>query len=129
MQNQGENENGGEDSTRGREGDGAKHVVEENLDAIFEVLRAGSPTLRTEILSSSDFDANGEVRWGKVFRDAREQDRQFAKTLQFFAARTAAFQMLADGNALLHAGGAGEGVIQITGEPRVNGVAGHWGAH
>src|SRR6266849_9578788 len=121
-----ENENGGEESASGRDGQRAENVVEQNFGAILDAAHAARPILRMLRLSGSNLDAHGKIGRRNVFGDTREQNGQLAEAFQLLAANAARFQVLANLDALFNARSAGYSIIEIASQFSSYRVALHW---
>src|SRR6266851_1270976 len=126
LEHQHENEDGGEESASGWNGQRSEDVVEQNFGAILHAARAAGPILRMLRLRGSHLDAHGETGRRNVAGHTREHNGQLAETFQLLAANAATFQVLPNLYALCNARSAGYSIIEITRQFGSYRVALHW---
>src|SRR5260370_9703668 len=102
LKHQHEDENGGEESAGGWNGQRTENVVEQNFGAILDAAHAARPILRMLRLSGSNLDAHGAISKRNVFWGTRKQNGQVLETIPRLAANAARFQGLANPDALFN---------------------------
>jgi len=120
-----ENDDRGEESAGGRNGQRTENIVEQDFGAILDALPATRPALCFLGLRGGNLDAYGKIRRRQTARRTGQQHGKLAIALQFFTAIGAIVQMLAQSGALFRARRGGQRVIQISGELILDLLAGH----
>src|SRR6266404_2900604 len=125
LQDQSKNDNRGEKSARGRNGKRAENIVEQKFRPVADSAHAAGKILGGNSLRGGHANAHRQIRGRHILGHARQKHGELAVALQFFTAKTAGFQMLANMRALFYKRGASYRIVQIARQLGAHGVALH----